>query len=83
VLAHHEHWDGSGYPKGLSGQEIPWVARVIAVADAYETMTAEKPYRKAVSSEEAARDLIRCIGAQFDSDITSVFVTKVLGLPME
>jgi len=82
VLAHHERWNGSGYPKGLSGQEIPWVSRVIAVTDAYETMTAERPYREAVGGEEAARELIRCMGAQFDPDITRIFVTKVIGLTM-
>ncbi|MDD2217728.1 MAG: diguanylate cyclase [Eubacteriales bacterium] len=69
VLAHHERWDGTGYPRGIKGNEIPLVARIITVADAYEAMTAERTYRKVVSKEEAFEELKRCAGTQFDPEI--------------
>ncbi len=69
VLAHHERWDGTGYPRGLKGEEIPLVARIITIADAYEAMTAERPYRKTISKQEAFSELKRCAGTQFDPDI--------------
>ncbi len=79
VLAHHERWDGSGYPKGLRGEDINWNARVIAVADAYDAMTAERPYRgKALTKEEAIRELLKSAGTQLDPEIVKVFIEKVL-----
>ncbi len=74
VLAHHEHWDGTGYPRGLKGAEIPLVSRIIMVAGAYEAMTGECVYRKALSKEEAIQELIRCSGKQFDPFIVEAFV---------
>lgn len=80
VLAHHERWDGSGYPKGLRGEDIHWKSRVIAVADAFDAMTCERPYRKALSQIEAAKELKDNAGTQCDPDIVKVFIEKVLGL---
>lgn len=79
VLYHHERWDGGGYPQGLRGAEIPLQARIIAVADAYEAMTAMRPYQKAKTTEEAKTELLRCAGGQFDPDIVTVFLNHVLG----
>lgn len=79
IRHHHERWDGTGYPDGLRGEDIPLVARIIAVADAFDAMTTDRPYRKAVTREEVLREIIRCAGAQFDPAIVEVF-TKVVGL---
>ena len=78
VLHHHERWDGSGYPGRLKGRNIPREARIIAVADVYEAMTAERPYQRTKSKEEAVSELRRCAGTQFDPEIVEAFVTKVL-----
>lgn len=74
AFCHHERFDGKGYPKGLKGEEIPIQARIIAVADAYDAMTSERSYRKAISHEEAIKELKRCSGAHFDPAIVAVFV---------
>jgi HD-GYP domain-containing protein (c-di-GMP phosphodiesterase class II) len=79
VLAHHERWDGGGYPKGIKGEEILWKARVIAVADAFDAMTCARPYRDAMSTEAAAAELKASAGTQYDPDIVKVFVDKVIG----
>ncbi len=78
ALYHHEHWDGKGYPKGLKGKDIPLFSRIISVADAYEAMTSERPYKKVISKEDAIKELIRCSETQFDREIVDVFVNKVL-----
>lgn len=74
VLHHHERWDGSGYPRGLKGEEIPLLARILAVADAYEAMTADRPYRRALSPEEAALRIQRGAGSQFDPEVVEAFL---------
>jgi diguanylate cyclase (GGDEF)-like protein/PAS domain S-box-containing protein len=74
ALSHHERWDGKGYPRGLKGEEIPLFARIITVADSFEAMTADRPYRKGISQEEALKELERCSGTQFDPHIVEVFV---------
>lgn len=74
VLHHHEHYDGSGYPQGLKGEEIPLNARIIAVADAYEAMTSTRPYRQAMSQEEAIEELKKYSGTQFDPKIVNAFL---------
>jgi HD-GYP domain-containing protein (c-di-GMP phosphodiesterase class II) len=66
VKAHHERWDGHGYPHGLAGDQIPLAARVVAVADAYLAMREDRPYRARVSETEALRELQECAGTQFD-----------------
>lgn len=78
VLAHHERWDGQGYPKGLKGEEIPLEARIIAIAEAYDAMTAEMPFRRALSKKEAVREIRQNAGTQFDPEVARVFITKVL-----
>jgi len=77
VLAHHERWDGKGYPKGLKGYEIPLHARIIAVADAYDAMTSDRPYRKALSVETAIEEIKVNAGIQFDPDISRVFLENI------
>ena len=67
VLHHHERWDGKGYPSGLAGNDIPLLARVIAVADTFDAMTTDRPYRKALSIDEAKRRLIEGAGVQWDA----------------
>lgn len=74
---HHERFDGRGYPEGLSGTDIPLYARIICVADAYDAMTSTRPYRVALSPEEARAELIRCKGVQFDPEIVDVMVTYI------
>jgi HD-GYP domain-containing protein (c-di-GMP phosphodiesterase class II) len=78
VRHHHERWDGAGYPDGLSGSEIPMISRVLAVADAYDAMTSDRPYRAALPSGEARRRLQEGAGTQFDADVVAAF-DAVLG----
>lgn len=80
VLSHHERWDGKGYPRGLSGSEISMIARVISIADAYEAMTADRSYRKAMSKREAMDELNIHSGTQFDPAIIKIFEDKVFDL---
>ena len=74
VRHHHEHFDGKGYPDGLAGQDIPLEARILAVVDAFDAMTHERAYRKALSREEAVAELRRCAGTQFDPAVVEVFL---------
>jgi putative nucleotidyltransferase with HDIG domain len=74
VLYHHERWDGDGYPSGKAGEEIPIEARVLAIADAFDAMTSDRPYRRALSRGEALAEVERCAGTQFDPDIARVFL---------
>ncbi len=78
ILAHHERWDGAGYPRGLKGDDIPWRARIIAIADSYDAMTSDRPYRKALSKEDAIEELLKNAGSQFDPDIVQIFIKKVV-----
>ena len=81
VLHHHEYFDGSGYPDGLSREQIPLGSRIIAVADAYDTITSDRTYKKARAAEEALAELERCSNAQFDGSIVALFVRTMRQLP--
>jgi diguanylate cyclase (GGDEF)-like protein/putative nucleotidyltransferase with HDIG domain len=74
VLAHHERWDGAGYPAGIRGEEIPLEARIVAVADAFEAMTSDRTYRPAVGRDAALAELRRCAGSQFDPAVVEAFL---------
>jgi len=74
VYQHHEKWDGTGYPKRLKGKEILLNARVIAVIEAYDALTAVKTYRQQMSQEDAFAEILRCSGTQFDPEIVKVFI---------
>jgi HD-GYP domain-containing protein (c-di-GMP phosphodiesterase class II) len=80
VRAHHERVDGTGYPAGLAGTAIPVEARVLAVADAYEAMTADRPYRASIGPDAAEAELRRAAGTQFDPRVVEALAT-VLGSP--
>ena len=77
VLHHHERWDGSGYPDGVSGERIPLGARIIFVADAYDAMISERVYRRRVSPEEAIAELDRCAGTQFDPRVVAALAEEL------
>ncbi len=74
VRHHHEWWDGTGYPDGLAGEDIPLAARIIAIADAYDAMISKRPYRPALSPEAAAEELRRFGGSHFDADLVHEFL---------
>lgn len=74
VLHHHERWDGTGYPHGLAGEEIPIEARILAVADAYDAMTSDRPYRVALEHADAVAEVERCSGTQFDPQVARAFL---------
>ena len=74
VRHHHERWDGTGYPDGLAGEDIPLLARVVAVADAYDAMTSDRSYRRSRGVSEAVDELNRCAGTQFDPQVVEAFL---------
>jgi putative nucleotidyltransferase with HDIG domain len=74
ILHHHEAWDGSGYPDGLEGEEIPLMSRILAVADTYDAMTSDRPYRKALSAIETIEEIKRCSGQSFDPRVVDAFL---------
>lgn len=77
VKSHHERYDGSGYPDKLRGEDIPLLARILSVSDAYDAMTTKRPYRETYSPQQAVRELIKNKGTQFDPNIVDIFV-KIL-----
>jgi HD domain-containing protein/IclR-like helix-turn-helix domain-containing protein len=81
VAYHHEHWDGGGYPYGLRGEEIPLAARIFAVADAFDALTHDRPYRKAVGFPDAMAEIRACSGTQFDPGIVDTFLRAGSGRP--
>ena len=80
ILAHHERIDGRGYPRGLAGEDIPRLSRMISIADTYDVMTGRDSYRQPVSSAEAIEELRRVSGAQLDGDLVEIFVEQVLAV---
>jgi HD-GYP domain-containing protein (c-di-GMP phosphodiesterase class II) len=72
ILKHHEHWDGNGYPLGLKGNEIPVECRILSILDAYDAMTHDRPYQKAISHEKAIQKIKDCSGTQFDPDLVEM-----------
>lgn len=79
VIAHHEHYDGSGYPNGLDGEKIPIGARILSVADAFSTMTIRRAYRAPISIDAAVKELLRCRGSQFDPKVVDYMVKVIRG----
>lgn len=74
VAAHHERWDGEGYPRRIAGARIPLAARIFSVVDAFDAMTHDRPYRLALSPEAALREVTRCAGKQFDPAVAEAFI---------
>jgi len=74
VLAHHERWDGGGYPKGLHEDEIPLGSRIFTVVDTFDSMTSDRPYRQALSARKALDEILRCGGSQFDPLVVEAFL---------
>ena len=77
VLSHHERWDGEGYPRGLKGEEIPLLARLISIVDAFDVMTNQRPYKEAISVEQALMEIEKCSGSQFDPRLAQIFISCI------
>jgi HD-GYP domain-containing protein (c-di-GMP phosphodiesterase class II) len=77
ILSHHERWDGKGYPQGLEGEAIPLHSRILAVVDAFDAMTENRPYRSAISKEAAIEEIKNCAGTQFDPLIAELFIERI------
>lgn len=80
--SHHERWDGLGYPKGVKGTQIPLFSRIISIADSFEAMTANRPYRTKMSIEYAVSEIKKGSGTQFDPDLVKLFIEEVLNKNM-
>jgi len=74
ILYHHERWDGTGYPKGLKGEEIPLASRIMAIIDTFDVMTHERPYKKAISKQKTINEIKKCSGSQFDPILVKAFL---------
>lgn len=77
ILAHHEHWDGSGYPLGLKAEKIPLLSRILAIIDAFDVMVNGRPYKKAISHQEALTEIEACAGTQFDPTLVKIFLELI------
>ncbi len=77
ILAHHERWNGTGYPRGLKGEQIPFLARITAIVDAFEVMTRGRPYKRKLSEKEAVEEITRCSGTQFDPHLAKLFIENL------
>ena len=77
ILSHHEYWDGCGYPRGLKGKRIPYLARIIAIVDAYDVMRSGRPYKKPMTKVEALAEIKRCKGSQFDPHLAEEFIRMI------
>ena len=78
IRYHHERYDGKGYPSGIGGEEIPLLSRIITLADSYDAMTSDRPYRKGLTMDKAIEEIVRCIGSQFDPGLARIFISKVI-----
>ncbi len=78
IISHHERYDGFGYPRGIRGEQIPILGRVICIADAFDAMTTDRPYRKGLSLEQAIYELNKNKGKQFDPDLVDIFINKII-----
>jgi putative two-component system response regulator len=76
ALSHHEQWDGSGYPHGLQGKQIPLSARIVALADVYDALTSHRAYRPAVNHAEAREWIVSNYGSQFDPEVVEAFIAR-------
>lgn len=83
ILSHHERWDGSGYPQGLKGEEIPYLARIATIVDSYEVMKNGRVYKQPMTDEAIKNELIRCSGSQFDPTYVKVFLNVIKELNKE
>ncbi len=79
IRYHHERYNGTGYPEGLAGEQIPILARVLAMADSYDAMTSSRPYRKAMTHEQSVAEIKRCAHLQFDEKIVRAFLQTPVG----
>ncbi len=77
MRAHHERWDGTGYPDGLAGRRIPLPSRIVAACDAIGALTTDRPYRRGTSIESAVEEISRCSGSQFDPEVVSVLQSGI------
>lgn len=77
IMHHHEHYDGNGYPDGLTGRQIPLGSRIISITDSYAAMTTDRPYRKALPSDDALREIVKKAGTQFDPEIVEAFLSVI------
>ncbi len=77
VISHHERFDGKGYPRGIKGESIPVLGRVICIADSFDAMTTDRPYRKGLSLEQAVYELKKNSGTQFDPVLVEIFITMI------
>jgi HD-GYP domain-containing protein (c-di-GMP phosphodiesterase class II) len=74
---HHERFDGSGYPRGLGRDKIPLLGRIVAIADAYDAMTSDRAYRRALKHDTAVAEIRRCAGTQFDPELAEIFLARI------
>ncbi len=81
IYKHHEWWNGTGYPLGLKGREIPVQCRILSIADAFDAMTSDRPYRKALPMEFALKELKKCSGTQFDPEFVEYFIEMIENNP--
>ena len=78
ILTHHERWDGTGYPRGLKGEDIPLSSRILAIVDAYDVMVSGRAYKEKMSTEDAIEEIERTSGTQFDPNLAKIFIEIII-----
>ncbi len=78
IRNHHERYDGRGYPSGIAGENIPLLSRIITLADSFDAMTSDRPYRKGLPIDEAVEEITRCMGCQFDPELAKIFIKEII-----